>query len=246
MTRYGFDDATLMAHADGALEPDVAQRVAEAAERDPEVAARIRMFRETGALLGALGASRPYEPLPEDLAERLERTLAEARRERAVVPLAARRPPWRPMAFAASVALVVGVIGGIAATLALRGPEASGAGLALLDTPGIARALDILPAGSRGQAGDGQVEIIASFLTRDGLFCREFEFEEGGAARVVSVACREGATWITRFAVATQGAGDASYEPASSLAALDAYLSAIGAGPPMSKEEEAALLSVFD
>ncbi len=246
MNRHGFDDATLMAYADGALDSDAARLVAEAAEGDSELAARIRMFRETGELLGALGAARPHQPLPDDLTERVERTVASARREHTVVPMAARRPPWRPVAFAASVALVVGVIGGIVASLALRGPEPSGAGLAVFDTPGMERALESLPAGARGQADGGRVEIIASFLTQDGVLCREFEFEGADASRLVSVACREGENWITRFVVATQGADDASYQPASSLAALDAYLSAIGAGPPMSQEEEAARLSVID
>ncbi len=241
-----FDDATLMAYADGALEPGEARRVAEAAEADPAIAARIDMFRETGALLGALGAARPDEPLPDDLARKVERTLADARHADTVVPLRRPGPAWRPAALAASVALIVGAVGGIMASLSLRGPEDPAPSLALLDAPGIGDALDRLPAGSRGIAGDGEVEIISSFLTDDGAFCREFEFDRAAGGSIVSIACREDAAWTARFAMVTQGADDTGYAPASALATLDAFLSTIGAGQPLSAEEEAARLSARD
>jgi hypothetical protein len=166
------------------------------------------MFRETGALLGALGAARPEAPLPDDLARRVEQTLADARNADTVVPLRRPSPAWRPAALAASVALIVGAVGGIVASLSLRAPEGAAPSLALLDAPGIGDALDSLPAGSRGLAGDGEVEIISSFLTDDGAFCREFEFDRAAGGRIVSVACRDDAAWTARFAMVTQGADD--------------------------------------
>jgi hypothetical protein len=241
-----FDDATLMAYADGALEPEETRRVAEAAAADPAIAARIDMFRETGALLGALGAARPEAPLPDDLARKVEQTLADARHDDTVVPLRRPNPGWRPAALAASVALIVGAVGGIVASLSLRGPESAASSLALLDAPGIGDALDSLPAGSRGAAGDGEVVIVSSFLTDAGTFCREFEFDRAGGGSIVSVACREDGAWAARFAVVTQGADAPGYAPASALATLDAFLVTIGAGQPLSAEEEAARLSAGD
>jgi hypothetical protein len=241
-----FDDATLMAYADGALEPGETRRVAEAAQADPTLSARIDMFRETGALLGALGAARPEAPLSDDLARRVEQTLADARNADTVVPLRRPSPAWRPAALAASFALIVGAVGGIVASLSLRAPEGAAPSLALLDAPGIGDALDSLPAGSRGLAGDGEVEIISSFLTDDGAFCREFEFDRAAGGRIVSVACREDAAWTARFAMVTQGADATGYAPASALATLDAFLATIGAGQPLSAEEEAQRLSAGD
>lgn len=245
MNRSDLDDPVLMAYADGALEPEEAARVAAAAEADPAIAARIAMFRETGALLGGLGAARPLEPLSDDLARRVEQTLADARGADKVVPLHPRPTAWRPAALAASVALVVGTVGGIVATLSLTesGPGAPSS-LALLDAPGIEEVLNRLPAGSRGEAEGGEVEIIASFLTEDGAFCREFEFDPTDGATIVSVACEENGSWTVRFAVATGGPGGAGYAPASALDTLDAFLGSIGAGPPMSSQDEAARLSV--
>lgn len=254
MTRSEFDDTVLMAYADGVLEPEEARRVLLAAEDDPEVAARIEMFRETGALLGALGAARPMEPLSEELTRRVDLTLSEARgrasetrgREK-VLPFPASRTAWRPAALAASIALVAGVVGGIVAGLALRETGSGGASTALLDDRALPGVLDTLPAGAREAVGTGEVEIIASFVTEDGAFCREFELALNAGNTIVSVACREGGAWAPQFAVVTAGSeAGGGFAPASALATLDAFLSGIGAGPPLSPEDEAARLSATD
>jgi hypothetical protein len=242
-----YDDAVLMAYADGALDADEARRIEAAASADPGIAARIDMFRKTGALLGALGAAREVEPLPDALVRNVEQTLARARRDDTVVAFPpAQRPTWRPVALAASLALIAGAVGGIVAILSLQGPETAANTLTLLETPGLSEVLDSLPAGSRGPAGDGEVTIIASFLTGDGDFCREFEIERPSGGSIVSVACREDDAWTARFAMVTQDAGAEGYAPASALATLDAFLGAIEAGAPLSPEEEAARLSTVE
>ncbi|MGC9419900.1 MAG: anti-sigma factor family protein, partial [Rhodovulum sp.] len=83
----------------------------------------------------------------------------------------------------------------------------------------------------------GEVEVIASFRNVDGELCREFEHDGPDRVTVVSVACRAVDRWQPRFAVIA-GAADSDYAPASSLATLDAYLAAIGAGAPMAADEE--------
>jgi anti-sigma factor RsiW len=248
-----FDDETLMAYADGALDEGLAQRIAAAAAGDPALARRIAVFGQTGALLGAVGAARPLPPLSADLDARIAATLAAARdaappQAATVLPFRpAARPAWRPLALAASVALLVGAVGGVVAGLSLRPAEAPGGlGVALLEEPGIDAALGRLAAGERGAAGAGEVAIIASFLTADGAFCREFEYDAPDGATLVSVACRADGGWQTQLAVVTGSTGAGGYAPASSLETLDAYLTAIGAGAPMSAAEEAAQLSALD
>jgi hypothetical protein len=243
MIRSEWDDTVLMAYADGALEPDEAERVAAAAEADPDIAARIEMFRTTGALLGALGTARPLEPLSDEMVRKIDGTLAAARGADNVVSLSTKRGAWRPAALAAGVALVVGAVGGILATLSLNRPGPAVPSLALLGASGIEDALDRLPAGMREEAGGGEVEIIASFLTDDGAFCREFEFHPTGGETIVSVACQDGGSWAGRFAVATGIPDGAGYAPASALDSLDAFLGSIGAGQPLSAEAEARRLS---
>ena len=59
---------------------------------------------------------------------------------------------------------------------------------------------------------------------------------------MIAVACNAAGEWLISFAVSAPG--DAGgYAPASSTEALDAYLSAIEAGEPLSAEEEAAALA---
>jgi hypothetical protein len=241
-----YDDTVLMAYADGALDADEARRIEEAAKADPGLAARIDMFRDTGALLGALGAAREVEPLPDALARSVERTLAEARRDDTVVDFPGQKPAWRPTALAASLALVAWAVGGIVATLSMLGPETAPRSVALLDTEGLSEVLDGLPAGASAPAGDAEVTIVASFLTGNGAFCREFEIDRASGGTVVSVACLENEAWTPRFAMVTQDQGAEGYAPASALETLDAFLGTIGAGAPLSPEEEAARLSPGD
>lgn len=87
----------------------------------------------------------------------------------------------------------------------------------------------------------GEIEAIASFRNAEGEVCREIELARGGGETVVSVACRAEDGWRSRFAVVT-GAGGTGFAPASSLDTLDTYLGAIGAGAPLSLEDEAAAL----
>ena len=90
------------------------------------------------------------------------------------------------------------------------------------------------------------MEIISSFLTDTGAFCREFEYDRAGGGSIVSVACREDGAWAARFAVVTQDADAPGYAPASALATLDAFLATIGAGQPLSTEDEAERLAAGD
>ncbi len=252
MTASEFDDPTLMAFADGALEPEAARRVAEAARDDPAMAGRIEMFRKTGALLGDLAASRREEPLPESLVAGVDAAFARHRQRAApggkVAAFApARAPAWRPAALAASIALVVGIGGGILATLSVPRAEAPASeGFALLDAPEIAVALGTLASGERDPVAGGEIVIVSSFLADGNVFCREFEIAVAAGETIVSVACREEGRWTPRFAVLTGSAAGAAYAPASALEPLDAFLSSIGAGRPLPAGQEADRLAAAD
>ncbi|PTQ74596.1 hypothetical protein C8N42_104241 [Celeribacter persicus] len=100
------------------------------------------------------------------------------------------------MVLAASVALLAGLVGGILATLTVRGPaEPADQPVALVDMAGVSDALGSLATGGHEAAGDGEIVIIASFETGDGDFCGEFEFGTMGDDIVVSVVCRTEDGW---------------------------------------------------
>jgi hypothetical protein len=86
--------------------------------------------------------------------------------------------------------------------------------------------------------------VIATFRNNAEDLCREFEVDSADGSTVVSVACRSEGEWRVSFAVVAPGDAQ-GYAPASSGEALDAYLSAIEAGDPLSVEEEAEALAAI-
>lgn len=242
-------DEILMAYADGELDAETARSVEAAAATDPEIAQRIALFSRTGDLLGAAGRARPLETLPDSLVERVRQTLDDARSggDAKVLPFPARtasqpQEDFLRYGLAASIALAVGLAAGY--LLPRGGGEAPGGALvAALEAPAVTQALAALPSGQRQVVSGGEIEIIATFTNTDAELCREFEYGHSGATGLVSVACLSGDQWQTRFAVVGSVTDSTGYVPASSLDALDAYLTAIGADAPMSADEEAAALA---
>jgi hypothetical protein len=243
MTRY--DDETLMAFADGMLDDPLLSEIADAVEKDPDLAERVAGLARARDLVRDLHAPLGDMPVPRSLAGAVAAAVAASRAaDPRVVPLDRRRRPsapvarfW-PMAAAAAVAaLIAGPVG-----FMLAGPPAPPSALAVgqpVPTP-YADALAALSSGLTEDLGAaGRLRTIATFQDASGQLCREFEVDRTNA--LVAVACRADADWRVTFAV--EAALADGYAPASSMAALEAYLGAIDAGDPMSIEAEAAALA---
>lgn len=246
-----YSDDVLMAYADGELPPDQMTAIAAAEQADAAIAARIALFTQSRHAVSAAFAVSPAQgsdPMAA-LVRRLDQATAPPAEASNVVTLQPRRPvlsrtilsrpvPLWQLSAAASLAFAVGL------SFALSGAEPATTDIAHLvigPSDSLARALDTVPAGVRQTVALGEVEVIGSFTTADGEFCREFELDAADNRTVVSVACRDQDAWDLRLAVAA--ASDASgYAPASSLDALDAWLDATDASEPMSTEEEAVVL----
>ncbi|WP_192361224.1 anti-sigma factor family protein [Mesorhizobium mediterraneum] len=253
MTEETFSDEILMRFADGELEPDMVTRIEQAMETDDRLVARIAMFIETRAQ--AQAALKPLldEPVPEKLVAAVEQMI-EAKRagektEASVLPFGGGRiagPPSKSqwmLPIAASLAAAV--VGGLAGYWAAGTNERTQGGLwvAGVIRPALAQALATVESGKEIRlAGiSDRFRAIATFRNDAQDLCREFEVDSQDRSTVVSVACRSGDEWRVSFAVVAPG--DAGgYAPASSTEALDAYLSAIEAGAPMSAEEEVQAL----
>lgn len=255
MTRQYFDDETVMAFADGELDEATASALERALAHDEELALRVAMFAETRALAAAELSSAHEGAVPEELRASVAR-MVDAAREReaadrpaAIVPLRraandpGRRPGFRFMVpLAASLVAVAAGIGGYALGTTGEAPS-PGLSIAGLTVEGLPEALDKTMSGDTAAlAGpNSRFRAIATFRDEADQLCREFEVDQAGKT-VVSVACRDEAQWQVNFAVVAPGDGD-GYAPASSLDALDAYLSAIGAGEPMAADEEGEALT---
>ncbi|MFN5998655.1 MAG: zf-HC2 domain-containing protein [Paracoccaceae bacterium] len=243
------DDERLMAYADGALSPDEAAEVEQAIAADEALAAKAAAFADSRTMVKrALGAA---PPVSDKLAATI-RAMAEADAAKRqaptgsaqVIDLASRRrtvPFWQ-LPIAASVALAVGVFGGWIGKP--PADEIGGIAVAVVDETALVEALAAVKSGERTEIGNGVAfTAIASFRDGDGQLCREFEQDRAGGDTVVAVACRAEEAWSVRFAVAAPASDDTGYAPASSLDTLDAWLSAIEAGAPLSDAEEADALA---
>lgn len=245
------DDETLMALADGQLDPDQARDVQARLATDPAAQARLALFRRTRARLEALRDDTP-QAAPGDaalIARIRSATGGTAPRQEATGPAAATAPPRptatppksRMRAANANRAPWMALAAGLGAVAVM-------AGLALTDgrrdgSP-LQTALAQLPAGEGTVLPDGtDLTVLASFRIGGDALCREVETLRDDSARL-AVLCRAapGQPFEERFAMDLPAGDD--YRPASGdLEALDDWLTQVGAGPVLSPQEEALLLT---
>ncbi|WP_026620480.1 anti-sigma factor RsiW (plasmid) [Ensifer sp. WSM1721] len=253
MTRTDFSDEILMRFADGELDAETSAEIERAMETDDELVSRVGLFIETRQ--AAKAAMQPLldEPLPAELEAAVgrmvaEKTSAQNASSASVLAFPRRaandRRASRWLVAAASLAAVFAGVGGY--WLGGRGEPTSGGALPLVavSSPALAEALATVASGEERQllASNQRFRVIATFRDRAQALCREFELDSADRSTVVSVACRAGSEWRVTFAVAAPS-GSGGYAPASSTETLDAYLTAIDAGPPLEAEEEAKALS---
>lgn len=249
MTDHDFDDEIFMAYADGELDIETAARVEIAVRENVALAERLAVFTATRDTLADAAALARKSPVPNSLTQRVTETIQASRPDTSVetvVSLATRRPVRRflpAVAFAAGFA-ALGLITGLVIGPGAIGPGTQGLHFAVLDGAAVPEALSSVPSGEPTAITGGEIEVIASFVTAEDVFCREFELDRPDAMTVIAVACRSGTEWIPRFAVVSPADDGTGFAPASSMETLDAYLSAIEAGAPMSLEEEADRLAM--
>lgn len=242
MTR-NWTETEIAAWVDGALEnPAEAVRISAIVETDAKAARLAERIRASNQLLGEAFDAPMREPVPSAIA-----TALAAAPERVAVlggrPGPLRRWPLAGAAMAATIAFSVGLGTG----LMTGGPPdvglVAGVGAHASDAP-LARALETLPSGTVSEAG---IRPMLTFRDADNLPCREFE-TTGATGLALGIACRrEAGRWTVEILVAVPETDDGSgdYVPASGPSgdALAAVLDALGAGPSLSPDAEAALIA---
>ncbi len=240
-------DDMLMALADGELTGPDADRLRARIKADPALAARYALFTQTAA---ALRQAMDPGPVPDHLIAAVLTSPASVTTGATVAPLRPGKPSpaWRmirPLALAASLVLAVGV-GSYLGGNALAPSAASTPALA-------AAALGTTPTGGSVTLADGTVSrALGSFETELGL-CRLIALQDstgasGGASEAVSeraIVCRaaRGQDWQAALVV-TAGNDDAfSLASDRAVATVDSFLDSIGAGAPLTPDDEALLLA---
>ena len=236
----------LMAYADGELDAATAARVEAAVRADADLAARVAAHRALRERLQVAFAADLHEPVPQRLVDAVQCTapLRGSRFAGAALGTGrarAARRWWRaplPLAVAASlVALGLGIAILMADFGGVRPPRGAGGGL--VADAGLARALsDDLS----GPGGAGGVDVVLSFLSRTGEYCRVFRFT--GRTPRSGVACRGAAQWRVEVLARSRGdqGRDGGYRTAGS-SLPPAVLQAIQArlvGQPLDRAGEIA------
>ncbi|MEO9341163.1 hypothetical protein ABFT80_27610 [Mesorhizobium sp. SB112] len=240
MSKDDFDDETLMAFADGELDEARSLALEEALATNEALAERLAVFLDSRRLVG--DALKPLidEPVPEALLASVRKMAEDAQRQGAiaqdnVVPFRPQQTVIRPtagswlMPVAASlVAVLTGAAGFALGRMEPSATDSSAEIAAALNRE--ASGQDVALANSRAV-----LHVVASFRDERGELCREYELKQP-ASSTLTVACRQDGTWTTRLALTTPQAE--GYVPASSQETIDAYLTSIQAGAPLSAEEE--------
>lgn len=249
MTR-AISDEMLMAFADGELAPAEQGEIEAALAEDEVLAERLAVFMDTRESLAATMKPLIDEPVPAALEASVVSAIAAARKTQTASPgteetvvAFRRRPPSAPrstgsaisspwgMALAASF---VGIVVGLGGFLLGQSTAVAPNDMNLA----VNEALETLPSGGdRALSKAESLHMIASFRDAEGHLCREYERKAADAV-TTEVACHGPAGWQTRFALTNPVAE--GYVPASTTDTLDAFLSGIGAGAPLSPQEETA------
>lgn len=172
------DPETLMAYADGELDPLNAKRVERAMAADPALAVEVERHRALRQRIAGSFAPVTEEPVPERLASLLTANVVSMpRRSRPAVNR------WTAMA-AMAACLVLGLTLGIVVN---RGPVTA-RGNGLYASAQLADALDNQLSGT-----PGAVKITVSFRDRQGSYCRVFSLDAAAG-----IACRDQQGWSLR------------------------------------------------
>lgn len=237
-----YSEETLMAYADGELDPAARAALEAAMAADPGLAQRVARHQALRARLSAALDPVLDEPLPERLLESVRGAPAQ-RPAAKVIPLkrpAAPRWSW-PQLGALAASLVLGALLG---PLLLHPPTGGGAVITrsgqMLAGAALARALTEQLASN--QPPGAPVEIGVSFRARDGGYCRSFVLREQSA--LAGIACRERDAW--RLEVLAQAPTSASaaggYRPAGTALppSVARTLDELRAGEALDASAEAA------
>ena len=245
-------DELIMAYADGQLPDAEARKVEQAALADPALQEKIRLFAETARQLKTAAAELP--PVPDALGQKISAMLEkdaervdQAEQDNVVqLPRRSWTGQW-PAALAASITLAIGVAAGLALGPFGAPQTAPPFGLAALADPEISVSLSGAASGTSSVLGSGAtLNVIASFVDADDTLCREFDYEAADGPSIVSVACRVNDTWRPKIAIAASHEQAGTFAPASSLDALETWLSTSGFGDPLDPAIEKQRLADLD
>jgi hypothetical protein len=205
------NETTLMAYADGELDPGLATALEEAMKSDPQLLSELVAFIRTRRMAKSALAAKPDALHSSSALDILLQKNTAAR------PPGRRRP--YPLLLAASI--------GIAAFLggALFNQLQPKSALLLLESEEMSQILDSKPSGAETDLDGRRLRLVGTFQARAGL-CREAEIFGGSEERTNAVFCKSSGAWTPALTLTVRERG---YEPAAGSKIIDNFLHDIGA-----------------
>lgn len=270
-------DETLVAYADNRLGDEEARDVERYFAVNPEARELVDALRRSADLASSAFDGIMTAPVPDRLLRAAlgeSQPVRETAKSAVVVPFRDRKRTVfdfsYPSAIAATLLLAVGTFAGyqLAGPRGNVGPVAglSGAPVAIGPVPATSQLASVLETRESNSpaeisfgpaAARAEVMVLATFVDRNGRFCREFEAAGAASADQASdqpapitaaIACRNRTgTWSIEGAIHLAGGDGPSiggFNPASgkSVSAIEAVLAALGAKPVMSADDEKRIL----
>ncbi|MBM6595245.1 anti-sigma factor [Microvirga pudoricolor] len=244
-------DELLMAFADGELDDDVAEAVAQAITLDAsaalKIAGYIRSRQVARAVLSTPDKLAVSPALLSAVKEKVQAAADDAtglQRDN-IEPVAsapqARQPRrlqvvWMPLA--ASIAAAAVGLGGFVAGRYANDSDSAANQLGYLESKEVARLLATAPSGTQEATAFGNLRVAATYKTA-GRLCREFSLRQASGV-TTALACRSGGGWQVVLAIAEPDGS--SYVPASGGDLIGSYLQSIEAGDALAPDVERGLL----
>ncbi|AYJ86260.1 anti-sigma factor [Sphingomonas paeninsulae] len=216
-----FDDETLMAFADGELDPITTKRVEKAILTDPAVAERVAAHL---SLREKMAAAYPLDTRPNRLADPLVAMI----KSNTVVAMPVNTRPSRPR-WLKVAGLAACLVAGVAVGTRWQSDQVKSGGGMLIASGTLARALETQVASA---AGDPRM--LVSFRTKSGDYCRVF----AGQA-LDGIACKKPGGWQLIRTESGSSRDSAAYRQAGSGdSVLMGEAQNLMAGDPLSAAEE--------
>jgi hypothetical protein len=243
-------DETLMAYADGRLDPTRAKEVEAMLLEDGNAARKVEALRYSLDLARVVIERPMREPVPQAL---LDTVLGAAKPRDNVVAFRRRWLPTSPAGWAVPIAAALAMIIVVPAYLSRDSQQIEPGRIALETLASSNPLATVLERTASGQSvtlqdGRGNALILATYRDATGRPCREFEILGEATSSVgIGVACRQAnGGWhvIGAAEVPTELSTNGSFLPAGDPTndPLQAVLTSIGAGRVLSPSEEAELL----
>jgi surface antigen len=209
------DDTILVAYVDGELDSEMSREVEDRLQVDAAARERVKMFRESAAILRSAFNAVVHEPVPTRLVDKLVAAgKSDSRNDRPAASASASRwSPWMSVA-ASIVALLVG-FGGGSYLAAYRADSSAEHAQALQERVAAARNSAIAHALNKSMSGtavkwqlpdaseQGEIVPIRTYRNREGQYCREFRdavTANGTARTAYEVRCRQAdGVWAPEF-----------------------------------------------